>query len=59
MGMTTLAGLDVYGKSDETEGLATIHRARELGVNFLDTADLYDPLLNKRLVAKATAGQRA
>ena len=59
MGMTTLAGLDVYGKPDETEALATIHRARELGVNFLDTADLYGPLLNERLVAKATAGHRA
>jgi aryl-alcohol dehydrogenase-like predicted oxidoreductase len=58
MGMTTLAGMDVYGKPDETEGIATIHRARELGVNFLDTADLYGPLLNERLVAKATAGQR-
>lgn len=59
MGMTTLAGMDVYGQPNEAEGLATIHRARELGVNFLDTADLYGPLLNERLVAKATAGQRA
>jgi aryl-alcohol dehydrogenase-like predicted oxidoreductase len=59
MGMTTLAGMDVYGKPDEAEALATIHRARELGVNFLDTADLYGPLLNERIVAKATVGQRA
>jgi len=59
MGMTTMAGMDVYGKPNEAEGIATIHRARELGVNFLDTADLYGPLLNERLVAKATAGQRA
>jgi aryl-alcohol dehydrogenase-like predicted oxidoreductase len=59
MGMTTLAGMDVYGKPDEAEGIATIHRARELGVNFLDTADLYGPLLNERLLAKATAGQQA
>ncbi len=58
MGMTTLAGMDVYGKPDEAESLATIHRARELGVTFLDTADLYGPLLNERLLAKATAGQR-
>jgi aryl-alcohol dehydrogenase-like predicted oxidoreductase len=49
----------VYGKPDEAEGIATIHRARELGVTFLDTADLYGPLLNERLLAKATAGQRA
>ncbi len=59
MGMTTLAGMDVYGQPDESEAIATIHRARELGVNFLDTADLYGPLLNERLLAKATAGQRA
>ncbi len=58
MGMTTLAGMEVYGKPDEAEAIATIHRARELGVNFLDTADLYGPLLNERLLAKATAGQR-
>ena len=58
MGMTTLSGTNIYGKTDEAEGIATIHRARELGVNFLDTADLYGPLLNERLVAKATAGQR-
>ena len=59
MGMTTLAGMDVYGQPDEAEALATIHRARELGVSFLDTADLYGPLLNERLLAKATAGQRS
>ncbi|TGE03762.1 aldo/keto reductase [Hymenobacter fodinae] len=58
MGMTTLAGMDVYGQPDEAEALATIHRARELGVTFLDTADLYGPLRNERLLAKATAGQR-
>jgi aryl-alcohol dehydrogenase-like predicted oxidoreductase len=58
MGMTPFAGTGLYGQPDEAESLATIHRARELGVNFLDTADVYGPLLNERLVAKATAGQR-
>lgn len=58
MGMTTIAGGDIYGKADEQESIATIHRALELGINFLDTADLYGPLLNERLVAKAVKGNR-
>ncbi|MCE7059558.1 aldo/keto reductase [Dyadobacter sp. CY343] len=58
MGMTTIAGGDIYGKADEKQSIATIHRALELGINFLDTADLYGPLLNERLVAKAISGNR-
>lgn len=58
MGMTTIAGGDIYGKADEKESIATIHRALELGINFLDTADLYGPMLNERLVAKAIKGRR-
>lgn len=58
MGMTTIAGTDVYGKADEAESIATIHRSLELGGNFLDTADLYGPLLNERLIAKAIKGNR-
>jgi aryl-alcohol dehydrogenase-like predicted oxidoreductase len=58
MGMTTLAGNDIYGLADEKESIATIHKALEYGVNFLDTADLYGPLLNERLVSKAIAGNR-
>ncbi len=58
MGMTQIAGIDVYGKADEKESIATIHRSLELGGNFLDTADLYGPLFNERLVAKAIKGNR-
>lgn len=58
MGMTTIAGADIYGQADETEAIATIHRSLELGGNFLDTADLYGPLLNERLIAKAIKGNR-
>lgn len=58
MGMTKIAHMDIYGKADEAESIATIHRSLELGGNFLDTADLYGPLLNERLVAKAIKGKR-
>jgi len=58
MGMTQIAGNDIYGKADETEAIATIHRSLELGGNFLDTADLYGPLHNERLIAKAIKGNR-
>ena len=58
MGMSQIAGADIYGKADEAESIATIHRSLELGGNFLDTADLYGPLENERLVAKAIKGNR-
>lgn len=58
MGMTQIAGMDIYGKANEVEAIATIHRSLELGGNFLDTADLYGPLANERLVAKAIKGNR-
>lgn len=58
MGMTRIAGADIYGQADEAESIATIHRSLELGGNFLDTADLYGPLLNERLIAKAIKGRR-
>lgn len=58
MGMTQIAGMDIYGKADEAEAIATIHRSLELGGNFLDTADLYGPLFNERLIAKAIKGNR-
>ncbi|MEO8533606.1 MAG: aldo/keto reductase [Flavobacterium sp.] len=58
MGMTQIAGNDIYGKADESEAIKTIHRSLELGGNFLDTADLYGPLHNERLIAKAIKGNR-
>ncbi|MFF4113030.1 aldo/keto reductase [Streptomyces sp. NPDC001714] len=47
-----------YGTADEDEGVRTIHRARELGVTFLDTAQLYGPLTNESLVGEAIRGHR-
>ncbi|MER6272237.1 aldo/keto reductase [Streptomyces sp. NPDC001797] len=47
-----------YGTADEDEGVRTIHRARELGVTFLDTAQLYGPLTNESLVGEAVRGHR-
>jgi aryl-alcohol dehydrogenase-like predicted oxidoreductase len=47
-----------YGSADEDEAIATIHRARELGITFLDTAQLYGPLTNEELVGRAIKGRR-
>ncbi len=58
MGMTGFEEADTYGAADEQEAIATIHRSLELGGNFLDTADLYGPLKNEQLIAKAIAGNR-
>ena len=58
MGMTGFEEGNMYGKADEQEAIATIHRSFELGGNFLDTADLYGPLKNEQLIAKAIAGNR-
>ena len=59
MGMSSFASTgDIYGKADEKESIATIHRSLELGGNFLDTADLYGPFENERLIARAIKGKR-
>ena len=47
-----------YGTTDDEESLATLHRALELGVTLLDTADVYGPFTNERLVGQAVAGRR-
>jgi aryl-alcohol dehydrogenase-like predicted oxidoreductase len=47
-----------YGEADEGEAVATIHRALDLGCNFLDTSDMYGPHTNERLVGRAIKGRR-
>jgi aryl-alcohol dehydrogenase-like predicted oxidoreductase len=49
---------EFYGTADEGEAIATIHRAIELGITFLDTADMYGPFTNERLVGRAIADRR-
>jgi aryl-alcohol dehydrogenase-like predicted oxidoreductase len=49
---------EFYGARDDDESVATIHRALELGVTLLDTADIYGPETNERLVGRAIAGRR-
>src|ERR671911_207869 len=49
---------EFYGTGDEDESIATIHRAIERGVTFLDTADMYGPFTNERLVGRAIADRR-
>jgi aryl-alcohol dehydrogenase-like predicted oxidoreductase len=49
---------EFYGHGDDAESIATIHRALELGVNFLDTSDMYGPYRNEELVGRAIAGRR-
>jgi aryl-alcohol dehydrogenase-like predicted oxidoreductase len=49
---------EFYGTADEGEAVSTIHRALDLGVTFLDTADMYGPFTNERLVGRAVQGRR-
>lgn len=58
LGLGCMGMSEFYGTGDEGEAIATIHRALDLGVSFLDTADMYGPFTNEQLVGKAIAGRR-
>ena len=58
LGLGCMGMSEFYGVADETEAVATIHRALELGVTLLDTADMYGPFKNEILVGRAIAGKR-
>jgi aryl-alcohol dehydrogenase-like predicted oxidoreductase len=58
LGLGCMGMSEFYGNPDEQDGLDTIHRALDLGITFFDTADMYGPFTNEKLVGKALNGHR-
>src|SRR5258708_5498089 len=58
MGLGCMGMSEFYGSHDDAQAIATLHRALDLGVNFLDTADMYGPFTIERLAGRAIRDRR-